>query len=396
MNRLMGIIGLCFLLPFVYKKFHKALKCVCFGYLFLIMVALLTSLVNVSFEEQFYMFLLTPLLNIGAGFFVCRTLGSHISIIKIIDAIIFVELFQAIISYTMFIVPSFNDFINSLVVYDDSTEERLNLVDFRLMGLGNRFFGAAANYGTALLLLALIPHLNGSIFYRNKLFYWVCITLIVVAGILSARTFMLVLIVLFVFVYLTERNILKILFKGLKVTIVLIAFFVVFMKLLGDSIGGDRFEHMQKWAFELFVTYNETGEFKSTSSDKVGAMYEIVPDNVITWAIGDAKYVDKYGYYKETDIGYFRHLFYWGIIGSVLYWIVVIIYYKKTSALFKEKALSHFFFVLFLWDVILNFKGIISMASFYLGPFLACGIILYYRNKKKTYENISNHSCLQC
>jgi hypothetical protein len=85
-----------------------------------------------------------------------------------------------------------------------------------------------------------------------------------------------------------------------------------------------------RFGFEGFFNYFEKGKFDYTSNETLKNMY-ILPDNPKTWIIGDAyfnnpKMIDPYytgevteGYYKNTDIGYLRFIFYFGVIGLLMF-----------------------------------------------------------------------------
>ena len=398
MNRLVGIFGMWCVAKFFTKYYSFSYFRRGVGlFLGLLFLAVCMSLLSRQFDGQFYMFLITPILNLCAGFLIF-VLYKEMKLSLFCDLIIITQTIQAVLSFSMFISPQFADLVFSVIQLDDITASKLdeNLIEYRLIGVGNAYFHAAATYGTTLLVLAILPSMGASLIYRNKVVYWLIVALMIVAGILSARTFMFVFITLFIFVWLVHRNLMKIFVKGIKVAAGLIFVIIVFFKILGNSISIERYEHMQKWAFELYEVYEETGELRTSSSDNVGAMYNIVPDNLSTWIIGDARFVEPGGYYKDTDIGYLRHIFYWGILGSIIYWLVIARYYKMTSELYNNSIMSKFFFVLFIWDAILNFKGIISMASFYVGPFLACGIAINHIGIEETNDSVCDITDLQC
>ena len=85
-----------------------------------------------------------------------------------------------------------------------------------------------------------------------------------------------------------------------------------------------------RFAFEGFFSLVETGQWKVSSNDILKSMV-VFPDNTRTWLIGDGyfenpwgvdlNYVgpEYYGFYKQTDIGYLRFLFYFGICGFLTF-----------------------------------------------------------------------------
>ncbi|MEE1021981.1 MAG: hypothetical protein U0L83_02420, partial [Muribaculaceae bacterium] len=86
-----------------------------------------------------------------------------------------------------------------------------------------------------------------------------------------------------------------------------------------------------EFGFEGFFSLAEKGEWQSNSNDILRDML-VFPDNVKTWLIGDgyaANPLDNtsgnadpyytgpsfHGFYMQTDIGYCRVIFYFGVVG---------------------------------------------------------------------------------
>lgn len=80
-----------------------------------------------------------------------------------------------------------------------------------------------------------------------------------------------------------------------------------------------------RFGFEAFFNYFETGRFETNSTNMLSKGM-IFPDNLKTWIIGDGYMASgqndpyyigpsDYGFYMNTDAGYSRFLFYFGLIG---------------------------------------------------------------------------------
>ena len=122
----------------------------------------------------------------------------------------------------------------------------------------------------------------------------------------------------------------------------LIIFLLVVM--VGISVAVYFYNHNMafrenvRFAFEGFFNWWETGEWKTTSTDRWQTMF-VWPDTMKTWLIGDGYFegpsdIDpyyvgpaNYGYYKWTDIGYLRFIFYFGVVGLLTF----IIYFFKVA-----------------------------------------------------------------
>ena len=120
-----------------------------------------------------------------------------------------------------------------------------------------------------------------------------------------------------------------------------------------------------RFAFEGFFSLVEKGEWDVHSNNRLMDMY-VFPDNFKTWLIGDGYFdgpslTDPYyvgptmtGFYKWTDVGYLRFIFYFGVIGLVAF----ILYFFKCAQVcvsrFKREALM--FWLILLANYILWFK----------------------------------------
>ena len=122
------------------------------------------------------------------------------------------------------------------------------------------------------------------------------------------------------------------------------------------------FRENVRFAFEGFFNWWETGEWETTSTNRWQTMF-VWPDNMKTWLIGDGYFegpsnVDPYyvgpanfGYYKWTDIGYLRFIFYFGLVGLVTF----IVYFCKVSAtcVSRFKGYKNMFLLFLLFNFVL-------------------------------------------
>ena len=121
------------------------------------------------------------------------------------------------------------------------------------------------------------------------------------------------------------------------------------------------FRENVRFAFEGFFNWQETGEWTTTSTERWQTMF-IWPDNAKTWLIGDGYFdgpsdIDPYyvgpanpGYYKWTNIGYLRFIFYFGIVGLLTF----IIYFCKvaTTCVSRFKTYKGMFLLLLLFNFV--------------------------------------------
>lgn len=112
--------------------------------------------------------------------------------------------------------------------------------------------------------------------------------------------------------------------KALCVLIIITLPFIIY--LYNYDIG---FRSNIRFGFEGFFSLFETGKWQTGSNDILFNHMIVFPDNLKTWLIGDGYaanptydtyYIGEeyHGFYKGTDIGYIRFLFYFGIMGCAL------------------------------------------------------------------------------
>lgn len=346
------------------------------GFSLLFLIAIFQYTVNNSMDIEFIKHvLIIPVLNLFAGLLLYAIIGKDGQTFgRLCDFILIAALVQAIISFAMFISPELTKFVHSIIVYDDRTEMRHETLTHRLMGIGQAFWGAGINYGVDMLILAVLPDVKGSFIYKYKILYWTIAAVIILAGILSARTFFISFIFVLLYFIFMRKNILSMVINSYKY-ILIIPLFFIFYQLLETQIGGLRFQEVESFTFEMYNNYEETGEFESGSTNMLGDMYNIFPTTTKTWLIGDGKFKNEDGsYYMRTDIGYSRQIFFYGLIGLIPYWIIILLIYRVCVRQYRNNAIKIFLCVLFLFEMTLNFKALASLSS-YLGLFLAWGVM---------------------
>ena len=106
----------------------------------------------------------------------------------------------------------------------------------------------------------------------------------------------------------------------------------------------EQFYNNIRFGFEGFFSLAEKGKWETNSNNILKNMV-VFPDNFKTWFTGDGyfenpTYMDPYyvgpshgGYYKNTDIGYLRFIFYFGLMGLGMF----IMYFFKVANTCAER-----------------------------------------------------------
>lgn len=387
-SRLLGAVGIVYAIFTMRSAYvSKVYREVVVGYVILIFIAFFQSTINNVLDIEFVKHvLLLPILNLFAGYVLFGIVGKDGQKFgRLCDYILLAAVVQALISFAMFISPEFSNSVDSLFKYDERMEERHQTLTHRLIGIGQAFWGAGINYGIDILILAVLPDVKGSFINKYKILYWLIAAIVVLAGILSARTFFISFIFLALYFVLMKKNIFVTIANSYKY-ILIIPIFLLFYQVIETQMGSLRFREVESFTFELFNNYEESGEIESGSTNMLEGMYEILPSTNKTWIVGDGKFMNDDGsYYMRTDIGYSRQIFFYGLVGLIPFLLVLLFVYRTCARQYQNKAIKNFIWVLFLFELTLNFKALMSLSP-YWALFLTWGIM----NRDKEIEYVKN------
>lgn len=113
--------------------------------------------------------------------------------------------------------------------------------------------------------------------------------------------------------------------KGVMMALVIALPVIIYAYYSNDTV-----HHNIRFAFEGFFSLAEKGRWEVTSNDRLLTMI-VFPDNLKTWVIGDGYFNNPLSsdyhyigfgigdYYMYTDIGYLRFVFYFGVVGAILF-----------------------------------------------------------------------------
>lgn len=344
--------------------------------LFFSLIAFLSSMLAGQGLAMFR-FMMNMLLFLGISFFIIKQIKrseGEIQIGRLLDFWLYASILQLTISCFFFINNNVYEWMTSFINLSETASSRNELINIRIIGLGNAFFGAGFNYSTDLLVMALLPYVKGSKIYHNKIFYWSLLALVLGVGILSARTFFIGIVIAILFVCYNERKQFgRLIIRGIGSVIVLTVLLMSIFGLLSKYI--DSFEYIMSWAFEMFINFFTDDTITTSSSNKMMEMY-IFPENTATWLWGDGIMENADGtYYKETDIGFIRLIFFWGAPLTLCwylfrYYCVRVIYKNSNLPILTSFSLSYL-----ALEYLCNFKGLV-FGDFFLAYLLI--FILYF------------------
>lgn len=350
---LIGFVGLFYLIIQQSLFIKKKTLIIIFSILVIFIPSILTSLVNDYFDPRFFGFVFQNLLYLAGAYFIITYL--RISTINLFYIIVICIFIHNLLSLIMFLNPSLQSTIIQMQWLQKN--EVINVVaDFQSrfigIGWGNFFFGGVI-CSVALLLNAYLITIGKKTILLGIIYIFIAIT-----GMFIARITMLGIVLSFsflLFVYSKKglSNLFKIIFF---LSILIVALFLYFQANSRFLLNNDAFLH----AFELIINFFENDSLSTGSTDTVVGMMRFPTDNK-GLIIGDGIFNLPNGvYYMETDVGFSRLMFYFGIFGTSLYFLCHLTIMKFVNKQ-QFKILNIFILVLL---IISNFKGLVDLNWF--------------------------------
>lgn len=290
--------------------------------------------------------------------------------------------------------PWFKELVNQLVQGQGFVDNQWLEKNNRLYGIGCSLDVAGTRFSCVLVILAFLSMKIA----RTEKKQWIWLYLlsffvISVIGNIIART-TIIGVGLAMLVWLigafadrqSKENRLYIISRWIAVGVVAV---IVCTVLYTESpVFKDNF----RFGFEGFFSLFETGKWETNSNNILKNMI-VFPDNLHTWIIGDGYFDNPYhrdvnyigpsfgGYYMATDIGYLRFIFYFGLVGLLLFCVYMAACANELMKRFP--AYSWMFFCILLINLIVWMK--VSTDIFVVMAIFLC---LREPSKKETEESL--------
>lgn len=272
-------------------------------------------------------------------------------------------IFQSIIIILSFFVP---DVKNILLQLNTNSPERDNVMRHlsmvRGIGWGTfQYAHLAIINGASLLCYIYIVATKKDKKIIPTIISFGVVLLYVIAGILSARTFFIILFIVVAYwswLFIKKYGVERYLIKTTIGVFVLISSVVYLVSQFSEIISEDTL----KWAFEFFYNFNENGNIRSGSTDVLATMWHF-PDNLKTWLLGDARTAGLNGHYNYTcsDIGIVNSIYYWGLIGSFLYFLCLFKSFYYSENVSKVTNIKILIWLIFFINIGYQFKETLNL-----------------------------------
>lgn len=346
----------------------------------------LSSVVNTITENTFIIFpfqVIYLLLLSYCIYYITKRFCKVISFYVITRYFLMTLVVQSVIAIVMFVNQPICLFLFDLQGIDLTSRVIKMYFGVRLIGLGCFYFGAGAIYGLG--LIAIMPFMLKAKNKQQLIKLILLYVYIFIVGIFFARTAMIgcvFSIVYLIFCILIPKmcNKVFLVFRQFIIYLTVFGIALVFIYISSPKLQED-YGDIIDFGFEAFINLVENGELSTASSDGLTEYHlSIWPQNQKTYYIGDMRWTKGDSYYGDSDVGYVRLLFYFGVPGVILFLLYQYSIVRISGLIFKERILSFFFFTVFFYALILLIKGYIDVASLIF-------IYLHYKSLDSKYEN---------
>lgn len=311
---------------------------------------LLSVIVNNTNDYTYASYFVSMFVWLGGAYIaikILRWMHGYVSVELVCNYLIGVCVGQCILALMIDSIPAFKAFVDTFVVGFDFVDTARLTKARRMYGIGAGLDVAGTRFATVLVIIAyMLQRLSKSRYQSHMWKYLLAFLIISVVGNMMART-TTVGIVLALAYWIISSGILHLslykdnvrVWKYLLVSLCVAVPFIVYLYSVND-----QFHDNLRFAFEGFFSMAEKGQWETNSNNILKNMI-VFPDNAQTWLIGDG-YIenptgrDPYyvgptygGYYKGTDIGYLRFIFYFGVIGLFTF----ILYFYKVAQVCRRR-----------------------------------------------------------
>lgn len=320
----------------------------------------LSSVVNTITENTFIIFpfqVIYLLLLSYCIYYITKRFCKVISFYVITRYFLMTLVVQSVIAIVMFVNQPICLFLFDLQGIDLTSRVIKMYFGVRLIGLGCFYFGAGAIYGLG--LIAIMPFMLKAKNKQQLIKLILLYVYIFIVGIFFARTAMIgcvFSIVYLIFCILIPKmcNKVFLVFRQFIIYLTVFGIALVFIYTSSPKLQED-YGDIIDFGFEAFINLVENGELSTASSDGLTEYHlSIWPQNQKTYYIGDMRWTKGDSYYGDSDVGYVRLLFYFGVPGVILFLLYQYSIVRISGLIFKERILSFFFFygVFLCFDII--------------------------------------------
>jgi len=341
---------------------------------------------------DYFRFLLKPiriLITIYAGyslvFFIRKYYGSKYQIVVYTFVFIACILHGGIMTYQLFN-PEFKDWVYALITTGDYRSSYG--YNFRMGGLSGSTGGAVLSVVQALGIL-VIPSVFKHTSVVGKLILVIGGLFLFFTILICGRSGIYVVILFIPFLIFLSAKIVNVSFmlKILAVLVFLISAFIGLLKLYDSVESKSPLYYALTRSLDTFLDARKSGSFDDktvvTLQDHI-----VFPNDVKTWVLGNPEHLVKTQYDRtlNSDIGYIRNIWSFGIFFSFSYWVPIIIFAIISFLLIRKYDSAKLVFVLSLLMLFFHAKENYLYVRMFLSVYSMVLFTLYFEVREKISE----------
>lgn len=287
---------------------------------------------------------------------ILRKFHGYLSVKLVCNYFVSVCVAQCMIALAINSIPSFKNLVDTIIIGFDFVGMDILSNAERLYGIGAALDVAGTRFSSALVMIAA---LTMSLDKDREGFllpiYLLSFIAIAVWGNMIARTTTVGLILALAYLFVIPNSDSQVGKKKLLMWMGALLLILVPYMMYKYQTSLD-FKAQLTFAFEGFFSLAESGKWDVSSNNNLVDMI-VFPETLKTWIIGDGyienpRVTDPYyvgpqypGYYMGTDIGYLRFIFYFGLLGL----LVFMFFFYKTAHICANRFSTYrmmFWFIL--------------------------------------------------
>lgn len=214
-------------------------------------------------------------------------------------------------------VPAFSAFVDSFMAIGQQSVRELN----RKYGIGSALDAGGVRFAIILVVAAyeLCSQVLAKKNFANALLYILAYFFVILVGNMISRTTTVggVIGLVYMLLYLFKLNNGILRSDQIRSFIAIIFILAAGIPILAYMYNTDAsMQSDLRFAFEGFFNWAETGEWSTSSTDKLNSVMWVWPEETRTWIIGSGLFE---GWVYSTDIGYCRFILYCGLVGFSIF-----------------------------------------------------------------------------
>ena len=318
-----------------------------------------TDLSYASYVVSFFVWM-------GGAYFVIssiRFLHGKVTPLMVINYLAAICVVQCVIALLISRNPLVKDFVDSFLGGDGF----MGKLENRMYGIGCALDVAGLKFSCVLVAISFVV-MNG--LCQPKLqttIYWIAYLVIAVVGNMIGRTTSVGVVVSLIYIlvhciFYGYREFLK--SRVLPLLLLMVALLPLLIYLYNNS---PKTREDLRFGFEGFFSLAETGRWETNSNNRLSDMF-VLPDNPKTWIIGDGYFDNPYSdpnfngdnpteFYKGTDVGYLRFIYYFGVIGLISFVVFFLVAFWECASRHRKYA------ILFLMILTINYIVWVKVSS---------------------------------